>query len=202
MANIREVNFALKVTRVHRESIDKLVTLADSFRESNVNSFIGSLEGEGDIDNEALTWLVNHSILDFSLFALAIIHCYSIVENNRKLMLQKIPNLSSKEISNLHKIETVDFVLTKQHICHERLRCYKTMNEFRSVNNAIKHKRFGLSRVVTTREGKEYGAKQLRSLYLNRAKHLESYLSDMYTRVVGPNPVVHRTLRDKAAQRR
>lgn len=202
MANIREVNFALKVTRVHRKSIDKLVTLADSFRKSNLNAVITSLEGEDDIDNEALYWIGNHSILDFSLFALAIIHCYSIVENSRKLMLQGIPNLSSKEIGNLHKIETVSLVLEKQHICHKMLRCYKTMDEFRLVNNAIKHQRFGLSRVVTTREGKGYGAKQLRSLYLNRAKHLESYLSDMYERVVGPNPAVHRTLRDKAAQRR
>lgn len=182
MASLSKLNFALKVTRIQRKSIDKLVVLADSYHETSYERLGASIDTNGDLDIDAFHAVANFQELEFSLYALAIIHCYSILENNRKLILREIPGLSKKQLDNLYKIDTVTDVLTSRKICHEKLRCYKTMEEFRKVNNAIKHSRFGLSRSVAC-EKKTYGEKQLKSLYLNKVKHLESYLSDLYERI-------------------
>lgn len=184
MTNLEKLNFALKVTTVRRNSLDKLIQLADSEIENSHRRFASSLkEEDANLDVDAL-----HSILDapkiaFSLYSLAIIHCYSTVEKNRKLICSKIPGLTSNQIKELFKIDVTTKCLATIGIVHENIRCYKTMDEFRSVNNAIKHDSYSLSTFITTNAGKRYCAQELRSLYSNRAKYLETYLSDLYERV-------------------
>lgn len=183
MTSMNKLNFALKVTRVHRKSIDKFVALADLYLEDNYGLLDASIDADDALDTDAFHAVANFQELEFSLYALAIIHCYSILENNRKLICQKIPGLTSKLLDNLHDIKYITKSLKAINIKHEDIRCYETMEEFRRVNNAIKHNRFGLSRSVTTRKKETYKAAQLKSLYLDKAKHLEAYLSDLYERV-------------------
>ena len=83
----------------------------------------------------------------------------------------------------LHKIEVARQSLKKIGVNHEKVKCFKTMSEFRMVNNAIKHERYGLSTSITTQIQRKYDSKQLGGMYANRAKHLETYLSDIYRRV-------------------
>ncbi|EDN66909.1 hypothetical protein BGP_0388 [Beggiatoa sp. PS] len=180
MASIEEINFRLIVTRIYRKDIDKLIECADTNREALINS----LDEENKFDlNEFHSLIHDVPKIAFSLYALAIIHCYSILENNRKLICLRIPELTDGQKNNLHNIRVVTQCLKKLGLKHEKVRCYKTMNEFRLVNNAIKHDRYNLSTSITTEERKKYKTTQLKSLYLNRSKHLETYLSDLYRRV-------------------
>lgn len=185
MGSIDEMDFRLKVTRIKRKSIDRLVDLADSELEIYRQRLDSSVTGkDADIDPEAFQYVyIDSPKIAFSLYALAIVHCYSIAENNRKLICSRITGLNRNQRRNLHKINVVSDCLRHVGINHENVRCYKTMEEFRMVNNAIKHDRYSLSTSITAKNQKNYGLKQLRGLYSNRAKHLETYLSDLDKRV-------------------
>jgi len=185
MATLREAVFTQKVTTIHRDSIDRLISLADSDKNLHHQKLVASLdEDDGQIDTDEFHALYYHwPKMAFSLYALSIIHCYSILENNRKLICQRLPGLTNGQLQNLHDTRVVKQCLQANNINHERIRCYKTMNEFRIVNNAIKHDRYSLSTSITADNRKTYEAKQLRSLYLNRAIHLETYLADLFKRV-------------------
>ncbi len=188
MVSLSGFNFKLKVTQVQRKQIDKLVGLAGSYRESNYRLLDASIDSDDTLDTDALLAIATFKELEFSLYALAIIHCYSILENNRALICKTIPGLKAGERKGLYKVECVTDVLKGINIKHVEIECYETMEEFRRVNNAIKHGRFGLSQSVTTRAEKRYKEKiyeamQLKSLYLDKAKHLDAYLSDLYERV-------------------
>ena len=182
MVKLSEHNFRFKVTRINRRSIDKLVKLTDSYREDISETMRTFIQADEDLDTATFHSLVEFPALEFSLYALAIIHCYSILENNRKLICEGIRGISNSQKENLHKIEFVEEVLKSINIAHTKLKCQKTMNEFREVNNAIKHNRFGLDTAITTKSQKKYEARQLKGLYLNKAKYLESYLSDLFER--------------------
>lgn len=185
MATLKQINFALKVTSVHRKSLDKLIELADLERANNYRKLALSMDGNAeDFDIDAFHSIVDAPQIAFSLYALAIVHCYSIVENNRKLICLEIPGITDGQRNNLHDVRVVKQCLEKLGINHEKIRCYKTMNEFRLVNNAVKHDRYSLSKYVTTENQKKYDSKALKSLYSNRARHLETYLDDLYQRVV------------------
>lgn len=185
MATLGKINFYLKVTKVHRKSVDKLIELADLERANNYRKLAQSMdENEEDFDVDAFHSIVEAPQIAFSLYALAIVHCYSIVENNRKLICLEIPGITDGQRKNLHDIRVVTQCLERLNIQHENIRCYKTMNEFRLVNNAVKHSRYSLSTFVTTESQKKYDSKALKSLYSNRAKHLETYLNDLYRRVI------------------
>lgn len=178
MAKLSEHNFRFKVTRINRRNIDKLVKLTDSYRE-DISETMRTFE---DLDTTTFHSLVEFPALEFSLYALAIIHCYSILETNRKLICEGIRGISNSQKKNLYQIKIVESVLKSINIAHTKLKCQKTMNEFREVNNAIKHNRFGLDTAITTESQKKYEARQLKGLYLNKAKYLESYLFDLYER--------------------
>ncbi len=187
MASIHEVNFRLKVTRVNRDSIDRLVELADADRNRGHRRLMESFDGDPeDFDVDTFHSVFLHAPkIAFSLYALAIVHCYSIVENNRKLICSRVEGLTDRQMRNLHDIRVVTQSLKIGGISHENIRCYKTMTEFRRVNNAVKHDRYNLSTSIIVDTGRKYYSTQLGSLYKNRARHLESYLSDLYRRVVG-----------------
>lgn len=183
MANLNEVQFRLKGTRINRQSIDKLVHLAESFREGIQESMSASIQADEGLDVATFHSLVELPALEFSLYALAIIHCYSILENNRALICEGIPGTSEKQKKALHNICVVTKFFGSIGIEHENVKCYETMDEFRRINNALKHNRFGLDTSVKTKyPEKEYEAKALKSLYLNKANDLETYLSDLYER--------------------
>lgn len=184
MVTIIKANFRQKVTRINRRSIDKLIELAESYRNDIYETLRQADEGP---DSETIYSQGELPVLEFSLYALAITHCYSILENNRTLICEGIPGISEMQKKPLHNICVVTQFFGSIGIDHEKVKCYETMDEFRQVNNAIKHSRFGLDTSVTTRKSKiEYDAKRLKSLYLNKAKHLESYLFDLYERTKGP----------------
>lgn len=185
IVEIEKLNFALKVTKVGCKSIDRIIKLADSDIENNYLKLASSMVGkEEDFNTEAFLAVADAQKFAFSLYALAIVHCYSILENNRKLICQHISGITNKQKYGLHKIEIVDECLKSISVKHEKIKCYKTMDEFRLVNNAIKHDRYNLSTCVTTKNHKKYDSKALKSLYSNRARHLETYLADLYQRIM------------------
>jgi len=182
MADIQELNFELMVTKIFRENIDKLIKLADSDKKENYKKLILSLDDESKgIDTKAFREIYDNAKINFALYALAIVHCYSILENNRRLICQRISGITPGQYNNLHNIEVARQCLERIGITHSRIRCYKTMNEFRMVNNAVKHDRYSLSTQVEIETGKIYRSKQLKSLY-NKCKFLESYLTDLYNK--------------------
>ena len=179
-----KLNFKLKVTRVNRKSLDKLIELADLENADSYRKLDSSIDGkEEDFDTVAFHSIVDARQLAFSLYALAIVHCYSIVENNRKLICQKIPGITDNQIKGLFDITKVTKCLKNIDIDHENIRCYKTMDEFHLVNNAIKHDRYNLSTHITTKNKVEYNSNALKSLY-SKARDLETYLDDLYKRIV------------------
>jgi hypothetical protein len=183
MATLNELQFRLKVTRINRHSIDKLVAFTDSSREDIQESMSISIQASEGPDVATFHAMVEFPALEFSLYSLAMVHCYSILENNRKLTCEEMPGISDEQKKALYKIKEVTKFLSSIGIEHKKLGCYETMDEFRQVNNAIKHNRFGLGTSVKTEESKiKYDAKALKSLYLNKAKDLETYLSDLYER--------------------
>jgi len=184
MVELGKLNFKLKVTRVNRKSMDKLIKLADSEYADSCQKLDLSMDGkEENFDVDAFHSIAYAPKLAFSLYALAIVHCYSIVENNRKLICQKIHGITNNQIKYIDKIENVTKYLKNINIDHENIRCYKTMDEFRLVNNAIKHDRYNLSTHVTTKNKVEYNSNTLKSLY-SKTTDLETYLDDLYKRIV------------------
>jgi hypothetical protein len=63
---------------------------------------------------------------------------------------------------------------------NEQIKCYETVEEFRLVNNAIKHAPLSSSKTLKTRDNKVYGLEQLKLLYAQEYKKLEIYLADLY----------------------
>lgn len=184
---LEKFNFKLKVTRVNRKSMDKLIKLADSENADNCQKLDSSMDGkEKDFDVDAIVYAPE---LAFSLYALAIVHCYSIVENTRKLICKKIPGITNNQLKCLDKIEKVTKCLENINIDHENIRCYKTMDEFRLVNNAIKHDRYNLSTHVTTKNKVVYNSIELKSLY-SKTTDLETYLDDLYKRIVTKTEII------------
>jgi len=183
MIDLEELNFAYLVTKVDTSGLDKLIDLADSEMKSGWPKVVLAMDkGDKNLADAYRAYLNTPSIL-FPLLSLAIVHCYSIVENNRKLVCQKIPGSTDNQKKNLHDVRVVTQCLGRVGIAHKKIRCYKTMDEFREVNNAVKHARYGSAYMFTTESQKKYGEKELRSLYSNRARHLKTYLSDLYQRV-------------------
>lgn len=130
--------------------------------------------------------------LSFSMYALAIVHCYSIFECNRAWILNNLPESNRKieknekgktviKTANTSLNEDVEKVLLKNNI---ELSSDEVADEFRLVNNAIKHARFNYSHTVTIRdkEQTEYDFEKLRNLYLSH-KTLNDYLADLYKNV-------------------
>ena len=183
MINLEELNFAYLATKVDTSGLDKLIDLADAEMKSIWPRVVLAMDkGDKSLADAYWAYLKTPNIL-FPLLSLAIVHCYSIVENNRKLVCLKIPGITDKQKEKLHDIQVVTKCLGRVGIDHEKIRCYKTMDEFRRVNNAVKHARYGSAYMFTTKSQKKYGEKELRSLYSNRARHLKTYLSDLYQRV-------------------
>ena len=187
MGSIDEIDFKAKVTRIERKSINRLMAFADSELERNCEKLDSDETDEkGMIDAEAFKYVyIDGPKIVFSLYALAIVHCYSILENNRKLICLRIPDFRSnkEKKQGLYINNAVTNFLSLHDIDHKEISCYEIMDEFRLVNNAIKHDRYNLSTSVTAKNQKNYGLKQLKGLYSNRAKHLETYLSDLYEKV-------------------
>jgi hypothetical protein len=184
---LKEVNFALRVTRLHRRSLDRVADLIEREDARVREQVVRSLDGLGAFDVDAIHELLDAPLMMFSFYALSIVHCYSLVENNRRLVCERIPGITPGQQQSLHDLRVVKQCLERTRVSHERLRCFKTMDEFRVVNNAVKHQRVGLATSVVAENGRTYSAKQLRALY-KKAAHLETYLSDLYRRVVGRPP--------------
>lgn len=190
MAKLSEVNFQCGVTEVDVDSIDEIIKLFDSNREANLERAFASLNGEDEsFDADAFNSFCRTPGIAFSLYKLAIFHCYSMVEKNRKSICLKIPGLSAKTKKYLYTICSVTACLEEIGVKHKEIEYYETMDEFRSVNNAIKHDGYSFSRVVTTKD-KEYGRNDLRVMYLDRVQYLNIYLSDLYEKVMASPCVV------------
>lgn len=170
LSELEKLTLKIRVTKIDQLGMDRLINLANEFSSTTQNRVLESLKSGNT--HHALSNLSEVAKTSFCLYCLAIINCYTYLENNRNEIIgQKI-----------NKIEDVDNYLSKKNIQHKNIRCYKTMDEFRKVNNAIKHSRINGATTVRTRDGKEYRTHQLKSLY-KRTKHLNSYLIDLFEKI-------------------
>ena len=193
MPTLKEINFSLKVTRVHRRSIDRIAKLIEEETESVRENLLQSLDDPTGIDAPAWHDMMYAPEMLFNFYAIAIVHCYSLLENNRKLICLEIPNLTTKQKKNLHDIRVVKQCLSRIGVTHDMVRCYKTMDEFRLVNNAVKHHRMGLDTQIIC-ENRSYSMRRLRALY-RKADYLGRYLTDLYTHVLGKSPIVPKLIK-------
>lgn len=184
---IKELNFYCKVTRIYRKNIDLLIKLSDEHMAKSLQTYFDEKPVVDKAFSETSIYISDSPRIAFSLYALAIIHCYSLVENNRKDILQRIPNLSPK--IDFHSIKSVNIILNSKGLSHNQVCCYEIAEEFRLVNNKIKHDRYNLSTEVTLKNGKTYDTFSLKDLYLDKAKYLEDYLTDLYQKVCGINAI-------------
>jgi hypothetical protein len=192
MVSLEEVDFALGVVRVNRRAIDRMASVLDEELQRNRKALVKWLEGRREFPEREVWELVADPLLQFSFYCLAIVHCYSGLENNRRRICERKTGASSRGSGTLHKIKDVTKLLESFGVRHERMRCYKTVEEFRVVNNAIKHERQGSSTEIKTKSGRIYRVAQLKDLYHRRARHLDTYLADLYRKVLGrpaPEPV-------------
>jgi hypothetical protein len=170
LSQLTRISFGMRVTRIERQEIDRLINLADEFSRTTKTSALASFEN-GEF-TRPLSGLIEAAKTNFCLYCLAIINCYALLENNRNEILG----------SNISKKGKLDSFLEKKGILHHKVRCYKTMDEFRQVNNAIKHSRLSGATSVVATNGKTYGTKQMKALY-KKSIHLDSYLADLFKRI-------------------
>lgn len=179
LSELDEITFKLRVTRVERREIDRLIDLANEFSKTTQDRALSLLE-KGEL-SEAFSGLAESGKTQFCLYCLAIINCYAFLENNRNEIL-------GKELSTKKEFEAF---IKNMGIVHNKVRCHKTMDEFRLVNNAIKHTRLsGATKITVKQTGKTYGPKQIIALY-RRARFLDSYLADLF-RIVEGTSVIQR----------
>lgn len=175
LSKLQKAGSKYLVTRIDTKQIDKLIALSEDFT-SGVVEEAHKANNAGDEEfnyGPALSAIIEAPQTAFLLYCLAIIHCYSILENNRCEIIGK----------KIHKIEKIDNQLKKFGINHQDVRCYNTMEEFRVVNNAIKHNRLGSSKKIVAKNKKEYSLLQLKNLYKNSLEYLNYYLIDLYEKV-------------------
>jgi hypothetical protein len=187
--NILEFSWKINHLRVNTSRIDKLIFLAKSEFNEPAQEYSDQLQN-GKC-NPTLLFNANKAAdVLFSVYALGIIHCYSILENNRVEIMKRIPGLSEAQIKDLYKIDTVRKTLTsKLQIEHGSLSNAVTAQEFLDVNNKLKHCRFAFSNSVMLNDGTKYGVDKLGELYEKRTL-LNEYLVDLDSRIsaaVSPN---------------
>jgi hypothetical protein len=170
LSQLTHISRRERVTRIERQQIDRLINLADEFSDTKNASSLTLLE-DGDV-TRALSGLVEVAKTKFCLYCLAIINCYAVLENNRNEIVGKVFN----------DVRRLEIHLTREGICHQNVRCYKTMDEFRLVNNAIKHSRLSGATTVVAQNGNTYGTRELKALY-KKSIHLDSYLADLFRRI-------------------
>lgn len=187
--DIVEFSWKINHLRVDTSRIDKLIFLAKSEFTEPAQEYSDELQNGKFIPT--LLFKANKAAdVLFSVYALGIIHCYSILENNRAEIMKRIPGLSETQIKDLYKIDKVRKTLTsKLEIEHGSLSNAATAQEFLDVNNALKHSRFAFSNSVTPKNRTKYGADKLGELYEKRTL-LNEYLVDLDSRIstaVSPN---------------
>lgn len=180
MVKLNELCFRLRVTKVRTESLDKLISFIECDLNNNCERLACAIEDEqSDGFGDAINSIATASDLEFSLYALIIIHCYSAVENNRNEILVRF--LGADE-SKLSYIKYINKLLENREIYPDKITNQDIMNEFRLVNNKIKHNRRNAKKSITLDDGTEYKAEELKSLYSNGVDKLNDYLSDLYTK--------------------
>lgn len=187
--DIKELSFYLNVTRIYRKNIDLLIKISDEHRKKTLETFLDASVIDSNTFTEASFYIADSHRIAFSLYALAIVHCYTLVENNRKKILLKIPNLTGKQKNGLSKIGNIDLIIKSKNLDHEKIKSYDIMNEFRLLNNEVKHDRYNLSTEVTVNK-KVYNGIALKNLYLEKVQHLEAYLKDLYNNILANNNIV------------
>ncbi len=175
LSKLQKTSSKYLVTRIDTKQIDKLIALSEDFT-SGVVEETQKADNAGDEEfnyGPAISAIIEAPQTAFLLYCLAIIHCYSILENNRCEIIG----------NKIHEIKKLNQHLRNFGITHQDVRCYKTMEEFRMVNNAIKHNRLGSSKKIVTKDKKEYSLLQLKNLYKNSLADLNYYLADLYEKV-------------------
>jgi len=178
MPTFEEINFSLKVTRINRRSFDKLIGFLDLYK----NNLYEKPKTEGISFEDFNEIYFEVPAIEFSLYSLVIVNFYTILEKNRSLILSKIPNISTIDKKNIHKIDVVTEVLEKNSIVHEDIKSYLDMDEFRLVNNSIKHDKNNSPKLINVKN-KVYETKDLKQLYINKIDNLDEYLFDLYSQL-------------------
>lgn len=173
--SLEDISFEFNHLQIDTSSIQKFIDLANNDFEDPANQFNNELNNHHIYDSQSL--LKAHRAIHalFSIYALGIVHCYSLLENNRKEIiskqLQKKVNVRNKSdaeylIGKLSDWISVRTILNKVFkIDHERVASYLLADEFRQVNNAIKHKRFSYSQNINVDKYGIYDIARLKKLY-------------------------------------
>jgi hypothetical protein len=180
--DIVEFSWKINHLRVDTSRIDKLIFLAKSEFTEPAQEYSDELQNGKFIPT--LLFKANKAAdVLFSVYALGIIHCYSILENNRAEIMTRIPDLSKRQIAGLFTITKVENTLRNTlNIEHDTLLNAATAQEFLDVNNKLKHSRFAFSNSVMLDDGTKYGADKLGELYEKRTL-LNEYLVDLDSRI-------------------
>lgn len=173
--NIKEISFDINYLSIDTSSIQKFIDLANKDFEDPAIQFNNELNNHQICDSQSL--LKAHRAIHalFSIYALGIVHCYTLLENNRKEIiskqLQKKVNDKNESdvkylIGKLSDSINIDIILNKVfEITHTSVVSYSLADEFRQVNNAIKHKRFSYSQNISVNKYGIYDIAKLKKLY-------------------------------------
>ncbi|MBC3878664.1 hypothetical protein H8K38_12665 [Undibacterium sp. FT79W] len=173
--NIKEISFDINHLSIDTSSIQKFIDLANKDFEDSANQFNNELNNHQIYDSHSLLNAPRAIHALFSIYALGIVHCYTLLENNRKEIiskqLQKKVNDKNKRdveylIGKLSDSKSIGIILNKVfEITHTSIVSYSLADEFRQVNNAIKHKRFSYSQNINVDKYGIYDIARLKKLY-------------------------------------
>lgn len=116
--DVKELAFAIRVTRIYRKNIDLLIELSDEHLSKSLVTLSAEIPVVDDAFSEASFYISDSPRISFSLYALAVIHCYSLLENNRADILLRLPGLSKEQKKGLHKIKVVEEVFSSIGLLH------------------------------------------------------------------------------------
>jgi hypothetical protein len=172
LSKLTSLTFKLRVTTIDRKQTDKLIHLANEFNNNTYNRLeeTSNTDDFSNFERAYRDFYIDAPQTAFCLYCLAIIHCYAMLEKNRNEILKG-------EFDTKDKLEKF---FKKNGSSYEQIKCYETVEEFRLVNNAIKHAPLSSSKTLKTRDNKVYGLEQLKLLYAQEYKKLEIYLADLY----------------------
>lgn len=183
--NIKEISFDINHLSIDTSSIQKFIDLANKDFEDSANQFNNELNNHQIYDSQSLLNAPRAIHALFSIYALGIVHCYTLLENNRKEIiskqLQKKVNDKNKRdveylIGKLSDSKSIGIILNKVfEITHTSIVSYSLADEFRQVNNAIKHKRFSYSQNINVDKYGIYDIARLKKLY-EKHNALREYL--------------------------
>jgi len=185
--NLEKISFEFNHLRIDTSKIDKFIDLANTEFDVTRQQYVDALQNQ-ESDHRSLNEACKAGNILFSIYALGILHCYSLLENNRKAIIARKLNLLENKSKKYYRKDEVEKVLKDTfQIEHKTIKNSDHAEEFRNVNNALKHSRFAYSQNVIVKGSnsiseRTYNDQKLRELY-EKTPLLNEYLSDLYSKI-------------------